>query len=92
MTARNQSRLELITYWIRIGDLVSTNAWQTRWIILREGLDGRIPDGILVRASSVLRTDADSGRALEAQRQFLSALYGALSMQGRKTLVGMSPI
>ena len=90
MTARNQSRLELVSYWIRIGDLVSTNAWQTRWIILREGLDGRIPDGLLVRASSVMQTEADSGRAFEAQRRFLTAMYGALSMQGRKTLAGTS--
>lgn len=48
----NGRRLEPVTYWVRMGDSFVTDAWQSRLHILKEGLLGRIPDGILVRVSN----------------------------------------
>lgn len=51
MQTTSSSGLEYVSYWMRIGSLYSEDAIQTRIHILSEGLSGRIPDGILVRAS-----------------------------------------
>jgi EpsI family protein len=88
LLARSRWRLELVTYWIRIGDQISTSPWRSRLIIAREGFAGRVPDGILVRISSLMQTDGDAGRALGVQRGFLADLYGSLSVSARKALAG----
>ena len=80
-------RVEPVLYWVRIGDTLSTNAWQTRWYILREGVAGRIPDGILVRTSQVLRTASQVETSLELQRRFLSDLVAAVPEPQRSVLV-----
>jgi EpsI family protein len=51
MIAQSNSTVEAVGYWIRIGDLYSEDSLDTRWKIFRDGLRGRVPDGILVRAS-----------------------------------------
>jgi EpsI family protein len=89
LMTRNRARLEPVTYWIRIGDKISESAWQTRWNIFKDGLAGRIPDGILVRASSLIQSDSQSGQALEVQRRFLTDLYGSLSPWARRVITGV---
>src|SRR4051794_27506439 len=54
LVTQNASRYELVAYWVRIGDTISSNSWRSRVEILTEGLKGRVPDGILVRASQPL--------------------------------------
>lgn len=56
----NGRRLEPVTYWMRLGDNFATDAWQSRWRILKEGLLRRIPDGVLVRVSTAAPLMADS--------------------------------
>lgn len=80
MEVVNGSRLELVSYWIRIGHLYSENAVQTRLHILSEGVQGRIPDGILVRASQVVSptiSSAEKEAAFLRQERFLTALVEA---------------
>ena len=57
--------------------------------LLREGLAGRVPDGLLVRTSSLAPSETDAGEALAVQRDFLVELYGALAPQARKWLTGV---
>lgn len=79
---------EAVSYWMRIGRVFSEDAVVTRLHILREGLQGRVPDGILVRASSPVsrREGADAVHArLEA---FLEQLVSALAPGARALLVG----
>ncbi len=52
----NSHRIDAVSYWIRIGNLYSKSAWNTRLHIIKEGLSGRTVDGILVRASTQLNT------------------------------------
>lgn len=89
LVTRNRNRVEIVTYWIRIGDRVTRSAWETRWTLLREGLAGRVPDGLLVRTSSLAPSETDAGEALAVQRDFLVELYGALAPPARKWLTGV---
>ena len=89
LLARNQWRLEYVTYWIRIGDQVSISPWRSRLIIAREGFAGRIPDGILVRTSSLLQADSDAARVLGVQRRFLSDFYASLSVSAKRVVAGI---
>jgi hypothetical protein len=73
-------------YWVRIGDTVSRSAWQTRWYILREGVAGRIPDGILVRTSQVVRSAGQKEASVAVQQRFLTDLLGALPPAQRALL------
>jgi EpsI family protein len=88
LVARSDRRIEPVTYWIRIGDEIARGALDARLAILREGLKGRIPDGILVRVSSAHAPgDAGAERAYENHRDFLGALLGALEPGARTILL-----
>jgi EpsI family protein len=86
--AKNADRLEPITYWIRIGDRVILDPWAVRWKIFSEGMKGNLTDGILVRVSSLVVTESQIDDAFSAQREFIAALYDALTPEGKKMLVG----
>jgi EpsI family protein len=85
-------RFEPVIYWVRIGDTLSSSAWQTRLYILREGIAGRIPDGILVRTSQVMRNGSQVEASLEVQRQFLADLVAAVPPAQRAVLVPREPV
>jgi EpsI family protein len=88
LVARSDRRVEPVTYWIRIGDEITAGAVDSRLAILREGLKGRIPDGILVRVSSAYApSDAAAERAYEDHQDFLRALLGALEPGARRILL-----
>jgi EpsI family protein len=88
LLARNRARYEPVTYWIRVGDRISLNAWETRWLIFKDGISGSVPDGILVRASSVIQTEADSASAFRLQKSFFADLYHSLSPAARTAIAG----
>ncbi|CAM8643097.1 EpsI_fam, EpsI family protein [Comamonadaceae bacterium] len=77
MTALNGKGGEAVAYWIRIGNLYSENALESRSHIFREGLKGKVPDGILVRASSRIRSEKDAIAQFPLLEQFLIDLYKA---------------
>lgn len=78
LIAASPRRIEPVVYWVRIGESISLNAWQTRWYILSEGIAGRIPDGILVRTSQIVRNESRVDQSLQVQQGFLSDLVAAL--------------
>jgi len=84
-------RSEVVTYWIRIGDSYTSNAWQTRARIFVEGMQGRVIDGMLVRVSQIV---PDAGTAnvarFEVQEKFLSELVRAVPADARRLLIGAS--
>jgi EpsI family protein len=88
LLARNRARYEPVTYWIRVGDRISLSAWETRWLIFKDGISGSVPDGILVRASSVIQTEADSASAFRLQKSFFADLYNSLSPAARTAIAG----
>lgn len=88
LLTRNRSRTEVVTYWIRLGERVASGPWDMRWTIFREGLRGRVPDGLLLRASSLAPSPAEAERELALQHAFLADLYRELPVATRRFLTG----
>lgn len=87
MLASASGRLEAVSYWIRVGDTYSSSALKTRMHILREGLAGRIPDGILVRASMIVDNNKSADAAYPVMEEFLYQLVSATPLATRRLLV-----
>jgi len=88
MLAFNPKYIEAVSYWIRIGDIYSGNAWQTRLYIFKTGLEGVIPDGVLVRASSIINDEKNAESAYQLNKRFLQDLVKNVdSAKGRSFLI-----
>lgn len=85
LTASATGRIEQILYWSRIGNAFPTDSLQQRWTILRQTLRSGIPDGALVRISTI---DEDRGRSMQRLRDFAAALVGSGGPQLRTVLTG----
>jgi len=78
---------EPITYWITIGDQVTLPGIDRKLIQLRYGITGKIPDGMLIRVSSI---DQNSSTAYQLQDRFVRDLLAAISEQDRIRMAGHS--
>lgn len=87
MLAAAAGRLEAVSFWIRIGDTYSSSAFKSRMHILQEGLAGRIPDGILVRASMIVESSQKAQATYPILEEFLYQLVSATPLAARKLLV-----
>ena len=79
-------RHEPVTYWFTVGDTVVKNKIQLRMIEIRLGLTGEVPDGVLVRVSSI---DNTTGRAFAMQDAFVTDLLASLPAVDRIRLSGL---
>jgi EpsI family protein len=78
-------RKEPITYWITVGERATHSPLQEKLSRFRYGLTGQIPDGILVRVSSI---SADQPDAYARQESFVRDLLAAMQPTDRARLVG----
>jgi len=85
LVARQGPRNEPITYWIVVGDRVATRGLEQKLAQIKYGLTGRVPDGMLVRASSI---DRDERSAYELQENFLRELLNAMPQSDRVKFAG----
>lgn len=85
LMAAMPGRPEPATYWTLLGDRPVADAGDFQWARLANGLGGHIPDGLLVRLSSVAR-DAPAQHALQAS--FALALRRAMSPAHRTRVFG----
>lgn len=79
------NRSEPITYWVTVGDKVVLPGLDQKLQQLRYGLTGNVPDGMLVRISSI---DNDNDRAYQLQTTFIQNLLLAVNTQERVRLIG----
>jgi len=80
------NRNEPITYWIRVGDnAVVLKGLQQKMAQMRYGLTGKVPEGMLVRVSSI---NPDEKDAYRAQDDFIKALLAAMTQVDRTRLAG----
>ena len=79
-------RNEPVTYWTTVGNRVFQGGLQKKIAEMSYGLNGKIPDGMLIRVSSI---DAEAPRAYEMQAQFIDQMLGALTSEHRQKLNGM---
>jgi exosortase B len=84
---QNKNRIEAVSYWIRIGDAFPRGGWATRMKLLKDGVDGRVPDGILVRASSLMTDPSQVEAAYALQERFLQDLVAGVGPQAKALLL-----
>jgi EpsI family protein len=87
VVAKLGGRTEPITYWIMVGETPSTSGTNQKLAQLRYSVRGVIPDGMLVRVSSI---DLDKQRAFAIQEKFVSQLIDAIPAEARPRVVGTS--
>jgi EpsI family protein len=78
-------RTEPITYWVIVGDQATITSTERRLVSLRYGLRRRIPEGMLMRVSSI---DRDTEGAYRLHASYLHDLMAALSAADRERVVG----
>jgi len=88
MLAVRGSRSEPVTYWFTMGDRVVLGRLERLMVQLRYGLSGRIPDGMLVRVSSI---SSNPARAFNGQEEFISALLDGMRQGDVHRLLGSLP-
>ena len=86
LTTQFGPRHEPVTYWVMVGDRAIIGSLQGKLAQLRYGFRGQIPDGMLVRASTI---DPDDERAFAQQARFLQDLLAAVTPETRKRLSGL---
>ena len=85
MVAKAGRRIEPVTYWFTMGDQVVLSAVDRQLTQLKYSLSGVIPDGYLLRLSS-LGSDSEAEYAL--QKQFADDLFAVLPDDLKRKLVG----
>jgi EpsI family protein len=78
-------RNEPVTYWTIVGGRVFQGGMQKKLVELGYGLNGEIPDGMLIRISSI---DPEEFHAFAMQAEFAGQMLGALAPQYRQKLNG----
>ncbi len=81
--AQRGLRHEPITYWTTIGERVARPGIERKLAQLRFGFARSVPDGMLVRVSSL---DADPGTAQPLQDRYIRDLQQSLSSEARRRL------
>lgn len=85
LIAQREARFEPISYWMRVGDEVADGVFERQLIRLKYGLQGIIPDGALIRVSTVgLPQEA----SFHLQDQFIRDLLDALPIKDRMFFTG----
>jgi EpsI family protein len=85
LVAERESRLEPITYWMRVGHDVTNGIVDRQLVRLKYGLRGLIPDGALIRISTIgLPKEA----SFKLQDQFIRDLLAAIPPQELKFFTG----
>ena len=87
MTQRG-ARKEPVTYWLLVGDQVTISRTDQKLVQFRLGLKGLIPDGMLVRVSSI---DVDMVKGYQLQEAFLKDMAQAIPETARARVFGVLP-
>ena len=85
LVASMNSRVEPITYWITVGDKATLPGIGRKLNQIAYGLTGRVPDGMLVRVSSI---DPDKDRAYQVQEDFIGKMLATMEPGHRVRLTG----
>jgi EpsI family protein len=84
LDTRLRSRTEPVTYWMTVSDEAVLPGWSRLAAQVRHGLRGAIPDGVLVRVSSL---DPDSGLGYANHDRFIREWLASMPPE-RRALLG----
>jgi EpsI family protein len=87
LITQRESRFEPVSYWMRVGDDISNGVVAHQLSRLKYSLKGVIPDGALVRVSTIGLPEKAS---FELQDQFIRDLLAAIPQQDLKFFTGIS--
>lgn len=85
LVMRQNARNEPITYWVTVGDKAVMSGLGQKYQRFIYGLTGKIPDGMLVRVSTI---QPDESGAYRVQARFVNQMLDALSPKDRTRLLG----
>ena len=85
LVAQREARFEPISYWMRVGNDIATGVVDRQIIRLKYGLRGIIPDGALIRISTLGLSEEAS---FKVQDQFIHDFLDAVAPQDRKFFTG----
>lgn len=85
LVSRLGGRVEPITYWITVGERITLSGTEQKLAQLSYSTRGVVPDGMLVRVSSI---DPIANKAYELHRSFLGALAPAISLPLQAQVIG----
>ena len=88
LMAKQGPRQEPITYWLVVGDQVTVSRTDQKLAQFRLGLKGLIPDGMLVRVSSI---DPDMNHGYQVQARFLDEMAAAFPEPAKDRVFGVKP-
>ena len=80
-----QRRQEPVTYWTVVGDHVTKGGLDKKFTEMRYAMQNRIPDGMLIRVSSI---DGTPQRAYEIHNRFASDMVAAIALEHRERFMG----
>ena len=86
VVATLSNRVDPMTYSISVGDTVVEPDTSRKFAQLRYGFKGLIPDGLLLRVSSI---DAEKNKAFEIQEEFQQSLEKSLNADNRRIMFGI---
>jgi len=79
------SRMEPVTYWVLMGDEATTSNTQRKWVAIRYGLKRQIPEGMLIRVSSI---NPDMDKAIPVHASFINQMMAAMPPEQRERVIG----
>lgn len=85
LVAQRDQRREPLTYWALVGEHAVTGAVPTKLTALRYGMQGIVPDGMIVRFSTVGLSDS---AAFELQDTFARTLLQHMPPEARMRIAG----
>lgn len=85
LVASHGQRVEPITYWVVVGDMATEFGTRMKLTQIRYNITGVIPDGMLVRISSI---DRNESGAFNVQEKFILDMLASLSEPHRIRVMG----
>jgi EpsI family protein len=86
LTTQRETRLEPVSYWMRVGNDIATGPIESQIIRLKYGLHGIIPDGALIRVSTIGLSPDES---FKLQDKFIRDLLAAIPPDELKFFIGV---
>jgi EpsI family protein len=80
------NRYEPITYWVTIGDKAVLSGVGQKLQQIRYGFSGKVPDGMLVRVSTL---DANTDQAYRMHTTFIQDMLASMDVPARDRLIGI---
>jgi EpsI family protein len=85
LITQRETRYEPVSYWMRVGNDVSTGIFDNQLLRLKYGLKGLIPDGALIRVSTV---GIPAAQSFALQDEFVKDLLSSITPDARRFLIG----